>query len=128
MPVGFWALVIFLFSSRPATPVSEIHLTDFIIKKSAHVIEYAILATLLYRVFISSGVGKRKAGIYSVILAVLYGISDEHHQSFVPGRDPKLRDVFFDTIGAVGAIYIIWNILPKTQSKLKKLAKKLQIL
>lgn len=127
-PVVLWALVIFLFSAMPTNPVSQIHITDFIIKKSAHIVEYAVFTTFLYRALYVSGVSKKEAGIYSIILAVLYGISDEFHQSFTPGRTPKIRDVFFDTTGAIFAIYTIWNFLPKAPNKIKKLAKDLQII
>ena len=127
-PVVSWAMVIFLFSAMPTNPVSQVHLTDFIVKKSAHVIEYAIFTTLLYRALRASGVNSKEAGVYSVILAVLYGASDEFHQSFTPGREPKVRDVFFDTIGSISAIYFIWNLLPKAPSRLKSLARNLQIL
>jgi len=42
-----------------------------------------------------------------VILCVLYGISDEYHQSFVPGRSPDLLDIRNDTIGAVLAMIVV---------------------
>lgn len=128
LPVVSWAFVIFLFSAMPANPVSEIHWQDFIIKKTAHIVEYAVFTTFLYRALYAGGISKKEAGIYSVILAFLYGASDEFHQSFTPGREPKVRDVIFDTIGAMSAIYFIWNLLPKASENIKKLAKDLQII
>lgn len=128
LPVTIWALIIFLLSARATNPVSEIYWRDFVVKKSAHVLEYAILTTLLYRALKESGVEKKEAGVYSIILAVLYGVSDELHQSFTPGRDPKARDVFFDTIGSIVAIYALWRLLPKAPKRLVAWAKKLQIL
>lgn len=127
-PVVAWAVFIFVLSAYPTKQVSEVHLQDFIVKKTAHVIEYGIFAGLLYRAFKESGVKKRNAGIYSIFVAFVYGVTDEFHQSFTPGRDPKLRDVVFDTIGAIFAIYIIWNLLPKAPKRLRAWAKKLQIL
>ncbi|MCH7640768.1 VanZ family protein [Patescibacteria group bacterium] len=127
-PVIFWAALIFILSSRQITPVSDIYLKDFIVKKTAHIVEYGILTVFLYRALKESGVRKREAGIYSVVLATFYGITDEFHQSFTPGRDPQARDVFFDTIGSVAAIYFIWRLLPKAPRRLKRLAKKYQIL
>lgn len=126
-PVVSWAFVIFIFSAMPASPVSEIHWQDFIFKKSAHVVEYAIFTIFLYRALHAGGISKKEAGIYSIILAVIYGASDEFHQSFTPGREPKVRDVFFDTTGAFLAIYCIWKLLPKAPAKLVELAKDLQI-
>jgi len=127
LPVVVWAVVIFLLSARPVTPATEIFWQDFIVKKSAHIIEYAILAALLYRALRASPVEKKKAGVYSVILAVLYAASDEFHQSFVPGRASTLRDVIFDTIGAILAIYILWKYLPKAPKRLRLWAKRLQL-
>lgn len=127
-PPLVWAFVIFLFSSYPTARASEIYWKDFIVKKSAHVVEYAIFASLLYRGFKESGVKKINAGIFAITLSVLYGATDEFHQSFTPGREPTVRDVIFDTIGASLAIYAIWNLLPKAPKKLRKLAKTLQLL
>lgn len=128
LPVIIWASFIFLFSSRPTNPVSEIYWRDFIIKKSAHVLEYGLLTILLYRALKKGGIEKQEAGVYAIILAVLYGVSDEFHQSFTPGRDPTVRDVLFDTIGAVAAIYLIWKYLPKIPKKLKNLAESLELI
>lgn len=118
-PVLVWTFIIFLFSSQPTGEVSEIHWKDFVVKKTAHIVEYAILSLFLYRALKGSGIAKRKAGLYSIICSILYGLSDEFHQSFTPGRDPKLRDVLFDTTGAVSAIYFIWKWLPQRQKSNK---------
>ena len=128
LPVIIWALVIFSFSSLPTKKVSDFYLQDFLLKKSAHVVEYAIFATLFYRALVAYGVFVKMAGGYSVIISMLYGVSDEFHQSFTPGREPRGRDVVFDTIGAVLAIYLIWKYLPKAPKKLKNLAKKWQLI
>jgi VanZ family protein len=128
LPPIIWASVIFLFSSYPTGRASEIYWKDFIVKKSAHVVEYAIFSTLLYRAIKESGVRKVNAGIFAITIAVIYAASDEFHQSFTPGREPTVRDVIFDTIGASLAIYTIWNLLPKAPKKLKNWAKNLQLL
>jgi VanZ family protein len=127
LPVLAWAAVIFAASSYPTARASSIHWQDFIIKKSAHMFVYFVLTILLYRALRLSGVGKKQAAWMSVIFAILYGASDEFHQSFTPGREPTLRDVIFDTIGSVIAIYSLWRLLPKAPKKLKKWAKSLQI-
>ena len=127
VPPLIWGAVIFLFSARAVTPASQIYWKDFVIKKTAHVIEYAILAVLLYRALKESGVGKYNAGLIAILIAVVYGATDELHQSFTPGREPRVRDVFFDTIGSVLAIYWLWNWLPKAPKRLKTWAKRLQL-
>lgn len=127
-PPVVWALVIFIFSSFPTATTSEIYWQDFIVKKMAHMVEYGVFAVLLYRAFKESGVEKKNAGIVAISMAILYGISDEFHQSFTPGRDPRARDVIFDTIGASLAIYLIWNYLPKAPKRLRKWGETLQLL
>jgi len=128
LPVIVWSLIIFFLSSLPTAPITKVYWREFAIKKSAHVIEYAIFTILMYRALKESGVEKKEAGVYSIIMAVLYGISDEFHQSFTPGRDPRIRDIIFDTIGSLLAIYAIWKLLPKAPKKLKTWAKKLQLI
>jgi VanZ family protein len=128
LPVIVWSLVIFYFSSLPTAPIAKIYWREFVIKKSAHVFEYAIYTALMYRALKESGVERKEAGVYSIIMAILYGISDEFHQSFTPGRDPRMRDIIFDTIGASLAIYAIWKLLPKAPKKLKTWAKRLQLI
>lgn len=106
LPPILWGLIIFSFSSLQVGSSNEIYWKDFLIKKTAHVVEYAILAVLLYRAMINSEVNKKKAFFISIIIAGLYGLTDEFHQSFTPGREPKIRDVFIDTIG--GSLGGIW--------------------
>ncbi len=76
-PVIFWAALIFLLSSLPTKPVSEVYIKDFVIKKSAHIVEYGIFAVFLYRAFKLSGVEKTRAGLYSIIISLfLFTVSD----------------------------------------------------
>lgn len=64
-------------------------------------VEYAILAMLLLR-----AAGRSLEGALAVSL--LYALSDELHQSFVPGRTARWADVGFDFVGAVlGVITIL---------------------
>lgn len=128
LPVILWALVIFAFSSYQTGTASEINWQDFAVKKMAHMTEYAVLTVLLYRGLFNSGVSKMNALIYSVVVAALYGASDEFHQSFTPGREPHLRDVVFDTIGAGLAAFILWKLLPKAPAKLRKLGENYQLI
>jgi VanZ family protein len=41
----------------------------------------------------------RRALFVSAVIAVIYAISDEYHQTFVPFREGTIRDVFIDSIG-----------------------------
>jgi len=106
-----WAAIIFTFSSLPQTKVTEFFLVDFIIKKIAHISEYAILYALLFR-------ATKKKFLLSFFLTIIYAVTDEFHQSFIPGRTPKFYDVLgFDLTGANIAAYALWKF---TQIRRKK--------
>ncbi|GAB6988097.1 hypothetical protein JCM16418A_01470 [Paenibacillus pini] len=76
-------------------------LIEFLIRKLAHVVEYAILGGLLFQLLRK---GLRFSVSISFFLAllfcVLYASSDEIHQLFTAGRNPKMADVYLDTAGA----------------------------
>lgn len=85
------------------------------------------MTLLTYRALKSQGVVSKNAALWAILFSILYGASDEFHQSFTPGREPRVRDVFFDTIGSVLAIYAVWNWVDKIDW-IKKLAKKYEII
>jgi len=97
LPVIIWMGVIFIFSAIPNlnSGLKE----DYILRKIAHALEYAILTFLLFRAISAQGILLRKAIIYSLIIAVFYAFSDEYHQSFIFGRQCSLRDAGIDSIG-----------------------------
>jgi VanZ family protein len=69
--------------------------------KGGHFVGYVLLSVLLLRALAGgriSGITWR-AALLAILLATLYGISDEVHQSFVPGRTPDLHDVMADALG-----------------------------
>lgn len=85
-------------------------------------IEYAIFTVLLYRALKAYGMNKKDAAVSSIFVALLYGVSDEIHQMFTSGREPRARDVVFDTIGSLLGIFSLWKLLPKAPKKLKRWA------
>lgn len=128
LPPFLWAALIFSFSSLQTIKTSEIYWQDFILKKTAHILEYGVFAALLYRALKESNVEKKKAAYYAIFIAVVYGVTDEIHQFFTPGREPKVRDVFFDAAGSALAIFLLMKILPKSSGNLKKLAERFQLI
>ena len=46
--------------------------------------------------------------LLAVLLTVAYGLTDEVHQSFVPGRTPELRDLAADALGAAAGAGLVW--------------------
>jgi len=127
-PPVLWAGVIFCFSTLPQIRTTEIYWQDFILKKTAHMVEYGILAVLFYRLFINSNKSKTRSLVYSFILTIVYAATDEIHQLYTPGRDARVRDVLFDTAGASLTLYWIKEILPKAEGKVKYYAGKLEII
>lgn len=92
--------VIFYFSSRQTTGIGgNSYWTRFLILKSFHLIEYAILA-----IFLFLGFKKYK---WSFLVAYIYAFSDEFHQFFIIGRTGRFRDTFFDLIGILIGFLII---------------------
>ena len=109
LPVMLWMGLIFVISSQPRLPFVLSKTVDFITKKAGHVAEYGVLAFLLWRA-LSQGRGSPAplsfGGAFG--LSLLYAISDEFHQTFVPGRTGRLTDVGFDALGALLALALVW--------------------
>lgn len=73
--------------------------TDFIVRKSAHCLEFTGLSFLFSIAFYQTL--KRKCPFYSIALTSLYAATDEFHQLFVEGRSCQIGDWAIDTAGAV---------------------------
>ena len=101
-PVFLYSGIIFYASSLPdVKPPLKIKNID----KAIHVLEYLPFGFLLARAFIQQ---RPAVKIWQVvtICSLLYGISDEYHQSFVPGREAGVSDVIADTIGGFLGVWI----------------------
>ena len=75
------------------------------IRKFAHVLEYAILT--LFTFFSSRNtlkLSKKRLLLLTVVITLVYAFSDEFHQTFVFEREGKIRDVLIDSIGISGAL------------------------
>ncbi len=114
LPPLAWMLIIFYFSSRTRVVVTGEFYLDFLFFKSLHMIEYAALYFLLFRAFFSLNnkqLSINNKFLFPIILSVLYAASDELHQTLVPTREGRLRDIFIDTAGIlIMYIYIRSNI------------------
>ena len=100
LPVLLWAGVIFALSSIPSLGTG-LGVWDPILRKGAHVTEYAILAVLLVR-----ALGRE---LPALALGVLYAASDELHQSFVRGRHASPIDVAID-VGGLALGLVAWRV------------------
>jgi VanZ family protein len=107
LPAAAWAVVIFVLSSISRLPAPPGGLTD----KHAHAITFGVL-TLACLYGLTAG-HWRRVGVSTVVLAialaVAYGVTDELHQAFVPGRTADLADVAADAVGAVVAGLGAWG-------------------
>jgi VanZ family protein len=106
LPAAGWAAFIFVLSSQPVLP-SPASVGD----KEAHAFTYGVLAFLCLVGLTGArwrGTTRRRVAI-AFLLAVLYGISDEFHQSFVPGRTPDVLDLAADAAGAALVLAACWG-------------------
>ncbi|MHB8652850.1 MAG: VanZ family protein [Terriglobia bacterium] len=87
-----------------------LHILDTLLRKTAHVTEYGMLAFFVYGSF-----GEQQPFLWSVRQALwcigivgLYSLTDEFHQRFVPGRGSHLTDCGIDVAGAAIAMGVIF--------------------
>lgn len=101
LPAFAVMVVIFGFSSIPSQNIPSFGMLDLVIKKGAHILGYGLLAlSYLYGLQFE----KRRWWL-AFLLAVLFAVTDEFHQSTVPGRHPSWVDAFvFDGGGAAIAL------------------------
>ena len=71
---------------------------EFLVRKGAHMAEYAVLLLLYRRALRLSGA--KYPGVAAFAMCIGYAATDEYHQSFVPGRGPAVADVMIDAAGA----------------------------
>lgn len=135
LPVLIWMALIFVGSSDsgsgprssrfigpvvrwlvPAISEPALERVVAVVRKAAHVTEYAMLAALLWRARHGVARDRDRAGPnwniaharFALIGSALYAMTDEIHQAFVPNRGPSLGDVFLDTAGAAFGLYLVW--------------------
>lgn len=125
LAVVFWMGLIFFLSHQPATESSELSqglttmiiyfiesilpviidldLVHFLIRKGAHFFAYFVLGMLITFALGTRLCSSGRRFIVAFVICVLYAISDEVHQLFIPGRSGEVRDVLIDSVGsAVG--------------------------
>jgi VanZ family protein len=107
-PVVLWMAIVFFFSSLSHLGKAA-RVPDWI----SHPIEYGVGAVLLGRALED---GRRRpltlsTALTATLLATAYGVTDEYHQSFVPGRTADPMDVVKDLAGAAAgcALYREWR-------------------
>lgn len=120
-PVLVYAAFIFILSSLSRSP-------DFVPSFSGfdmigHFIEYYFLGCLLYRwLSYKDGPLRREYALFTAMLiGTIYGLTDEWHQSFVPGREATFRDVLCDIAGTAAGASTYDIILKRIIPELKRI-------
>lgn len=99
-------------------------LSGLLIRKAAHMAEYFLLAVLTFNAVLLS---RQKPGPFlTFFIALLFAVSDEIHQHFVPGRACQIRDILIDAAGAIAgilfcmAVVAIYRLFKKRKKERKE--------
>lgn len=106
-----WMGLLFFLSAQPDLPHAPGPWLDTLIKKTGHAFVYGVLAWLYLRALRHRSLendASTALRIVSVGLAVAYALSDEYHQTFVPGRNGNLFDVAVDGVGVCAVMFLDW--------------------
>lgn len=109
LPPLAWMAMIFAFSHQPRLPEVGGPWLDFLFKKGLHALAYAILARLWLRALDPEDSGSAAARRWAFLICLTWALSDEWHQTFVPGRTGRLRDVGIDAAGSLAALAAAWR-------------------
>lgn len=107
LPPVAWMAVIFVASHTPSARIPSAGPWDVLVKKGGHLLSYTLLAWLWLRA-LRPALSPPRLYWAAFAVAVLYAISDEFHQTFVPGRNGTPIDVGIDGAGVLLAI-VIWR-------------------
>lgn len=123
VPPLLYMALIFAVSSlkQPLLPMPKFEWLT--IDKLYHFIEYAILGILLAWAFVKakpSVVPSKLIWCFAAGLSILYGASDEWHQTFVPGRDATLADWIADVLGSIAGVLAVYLYYRSRQPSGKK--------
>lgn len=133
IPSIFLMILIFMFSHQTGSESSglssqivlwiqtylHIPISELIVRKAAHMSEYALLTLTLIYGFYKNHYPIQKIMIYSLIGTFLYACSDEMHQLFIGGRAGQFTDVLIDTCGGCLTI-IFYDVLTKLKYKQRR--------
>jgi VanZ family protein len=107
-PLAMMALI-FVLSGQPSDNVDRAW-WDVLLRKLAHVTEYAVLTALWWRALRSLGV--RRPILGAIAISLCYAATDEFHQTFIDGRHGTPVDVLIDSVGMTIAALLIWRLGP----------------
>lgn len=84
----------------------DINTLNHIVRKNAHFLSYLVLGIVVLYALRRSGVQGYKSIAIAAVVCILYAVSDEIHQLFVPGREGQIKDVLIDSSGSAAGIVL----------------------
>lgn len=108
-----WCVAIFVSSSIPSDRLPAVGVFGF--DKIVHFGIYLVLCLLLHRSLRNQSKFpflRRHSLIMSIIVSILYGMTDEFHQLFVPGRSSSVYDLFANALGGL-SYSVYWHLWGK---------------
>ena len=111
VPPLLYMALIFAVSSLEQPPLPMPEFEWLTIDKLYHFVEYAILGGLLAIAFVKAKpavVPSKLIWLVATVLSILYGASDEWHQTFVPGRFATLADWVADVLGSIAGVLVVY--------------------
>lgn len=108
-------ILLWLFPNMSEARLATAH---FLTRKAGHFTEYAVLAFLARRAFITSSSAfiQRYWFQLGLLLVVIYALLDEYHQSFVPSRTPSIYDSAIDVAGGF-TVLLLFKLYRKRASE-----------
>lgn len=100
LPAIALMVAIFIFSAQMSLPGAPDDVLDTFLKKFMHAGAYALLARAYRQGLKTTRLSEQQAWLLAWGLAALYALSDELHQSLVPGRNARVADWIIDLCGA----------------------------
>lgn len=128
-------VLMFLFSAQPKTappagsddiyfsgvmPIFTERSWEALVKKGSHVVGYGVLALLIMRSLLDQDRSPRDAAYLAILVAVSFALTDELHQSFVPGRHASVLDIAFDYAGAAGVCLLARRVIERRNAAISR--------
>lgn len=118
LPLVLYSIAIFYMSNQPGDSLPSV---VFGRDKFLHAIAYFVYCLNVQFALIGyfDKISRKKVLLYSLLISVIYGLSDEFHQFFVPGRDSSPGDILANIVGALMGLTLV-NFMIKKIRKFKK--------
>ena len=124
LPPLAWMGFIYFLSSFHKLQASPVGWQDFIIRKTAHFLEFAFLFVLYNRGLTKTTKLTIKRGlVLSLILTIGYAMTDELHQTMVSGRTGRFFDIGVDSLGAFGGLLFVLRLVKLLPERLQNVLK-----